>query len=141
LAIYRNVQRLRNPAPAGGLHGGLELSAVAYSQSSRGGRPANPKALFDRGHSATLRAGQKLQLTVYNRTDEPVYLALLNLDADFGISRMYPAHTVNQKVEANGSVVIDQITPRLSGPQSGRAVEILKVIATRTPTSFDVLQL
>ena len=141
LAIYRNVQRLRNPAPASGLHGGIELSAVAYSQSSRGGRPTNPKALFDRGHSATITAGQKLQVTVYNRSDSPIYLAVLNLDADFGISRIYPTHAINQKVEAGGSVVIDQITPRLSGPLTGRAVETLKVIATRAPTSFDVLHL
>ena len=141
LAIYRNVQRLRNPAPVGGLQGGIELNAVAYSQSSRGGRPANSKPLFDRGHGATITAGQKLQVTLYNRTDAPVYLALLNLDADFGISRIYPAHAINQKVEAQGSVVIDQIVPRLSGPVSNRAVETLKVIATRTPISFDVLQL
>jgi hypothetical protein len=141
LAIFRNVQRLRNPAPAGGLQGGIEVSAVAYSQSGRGGRPTNPKALYDRGHSATITAGQKLQVTIYNRTRAPVYLALLNLDADFGISRIYPNHAINEKVEAGGSVVIDQITPRLSGPQDGRAVEMLKVIATRTPASFDVLQL
>lgn len=141
LAIYRNVQRLRNPAPAGALQGGIEVSAVAYSQSSRGGRPTNPSSLFDRGHSATITSGQKLQVTLYNRTDRPVYLAVLNLDADFGISRLYPVHAVNEKVEAGGSVVIDQITPRLSGPQPGRAVETIKVIATRMPVSFDVLQL
>ncbi len=144
LAIYRNVQRLRNPAPmgqAGGLHGALAISAVAYSQAGRGGRPAHPRALFDRGHSATITAGQKLQMTIYNRSDGPLYLAVLNLDADFGIRRIYPAQAVNQKVEAGGSVVIDQITPRLSGPQDGRAVETLKVIATQMPTSFDVLQL
>jgi hypothetical protein len=141
LAIYRNVQRLRNPAPAGGLHEGIELSASAYSHSSRGGRPSNAQPLFDRGHSATITAGQKLQVTLYNHSDAPVYLALFNLDADFGISRIYPTQTINQKIEAGGSVVIDQITPRLSGPQTGRAVETLKVIATRTPVSFDVLQL
>jgi hypothetical protein len=141
LAIYRNVQRLRNPAPAGGLQGGIEISAVAYGQSGRGGRPVGPRSLFDRGHSATITEGQKLQLTIYNRTTSPVYLAVLNLDADYGIRRIYPAHAINQKVEAGGSVVIDQITPRLSGPQPGRAVEILKVIATRMPVSFDVLQL
>jgi hypothetical protein len=141
LAIYRNVQRMRNPAPTGGLHGAIEISAVAFSQAGRGGRPTNPQALFDRGHSATITAGQKLQLTLYNRAEVPVYLAVLNLDADFGISRIYPTHAINQKVEAGGSVVIDQITPRLSGPQPGRAVETLKVIATRMPLSFDVLQL
>ena len=144
LAIYRNVQRLRNPTStglAGALHGGIELRAVAYNQSTRGGRPTNSRSLFDRGHSATIIAGQKLQVTLYNHTDAPVYLAMLNLDADFGISRIYPTQAINQKVEAGGHVVIDQITPRLSGPQAGRAVETLKVIATRTPTSFDVLQL
>jgi hypothetical protein len=141
LAIYRNVQRLRNPAPVGGLQGGIELSAVAFSQSSRSGRPANPKPLLDRGHGATITAGQKLQVTLYNRTDAPLYLALLNLDADFGIRRIYPMHAINQKVEAQGSVVIDQIVPRLSGPLANRAVETLKVIATRMPVSFDVLQL
>src|SRR5690606_8370479 len=107
----------------------------------RGGRPANPKALFDRGHNVTITAGQKLQMTIFNRSDAPLYLAVLNLDADFGIRRIYPPQAVNQKVEAGGSVVIDQITPRLSGPQDGRAVETLKVFATRMPTSFDVLQL
>lgn len=141
LAIYRNVQRLRNPAPVGGLQGGIELTAVAYSRASRGGRPVNPSPLFDGGHGATITAGQKLQLTIHNRTDDPVYLALFNLDADYGISRIYPAHAINQKVEGRGSVVIDQLAPRLGGPQSGRAVETLKVVATRMPANFDVLQL
>ncbi len=141
LAIFRNVQRLRNPAPVGGMQGGIELTAVAYSRSSRGGRPVNPSPLFDAGHGATITAGQKLQVTIHNRTDAPVYLAMLNLDADYGITRVYPAHAVNQKVEARGSVVIDQIAPRLGGPQNGHAVESLKVVATRMPMSFDVLQL
>jgi hypothetical protein len=141
LAIFRNVQRLRNPAPVGGVQGGIELTAVAYRRSSRGGRPVDPLPLFDGGHGATITAGQKLQVTIHNRTDGPVYLALLNLDADYGITRIYPAHAVNQKVEARGSVVIDQLAPRLGGPLPGRAVESLKVLATRTPMSFDVLQL
>lgn len=141
LAIYRSVQRLRNPAPVGGLQGGIELVAAAYRRAGRSGRPADAAPLYDRGRSATITAGQKLQLTVQNKTDVPIYLAVFNLDADFGITRIYPSHAVNQKVEGRGSVVIDQIAPRLSGAQPGRALETLKVIATRMPMSFDVLQL
>jgi hypothetical protein len=144
MAIYRNIQRLRNPAPVGGLQGGIDLAAVVYDRAGRMGRAdgaAGAGGLYDPGHSATVTAGQKLQLTIHNRTDEPVYLALFNLDAEYGVSRIYPSHAVNQKVEAQTQVVIDAITPRLSGPQPDRAVEILKVIATRAPMSFDVLQL
>ena len=141
MAIYRNIQRLHNPAPVGGLQGGIDLEAVVYDRANRAGRPGNPAALHDQGHSATVTAGQKIQLTIHNRTGEPVYLALFNLDPEYGVNRIYPVHAVNQKVEGRGQAVIDALAPRLSGAQPDRAVEILKVIATRVPMSFDVLHL
>ena len=139
LAVYRNVQRLHNPAPPTGIHGKIELETVAYHRADRGGR--GPGKLYDSGHSAVVGAGQKLQLTIHNRSDEAVYLAVFNLDADFGITRIYPPHAVNQKVAPGASVVIDPIVPCIRGPYQGRAVETIKVIATRVATSFDVLQL
>lgn len=140
LAVYRNVQRLHNPAPPQGVHGKIELETVAYYRAGRG-RNNDDAKLYDAGHSAVVGAGQKLQLTIHNHSDEAVYLAVFNLDADYGITRIYPPHAVNQKVAPGGNVVIDPIVPQLRGPYRGRAVETIKVIATRVATSFDVLQL
>lgn len=141
LAVYRNVQRLTNPTPPAALQNALALEVVAYQRAGRGGRPVNPTPLHDPGHVATVTEGRKLQLTIHNRGAEPLYLALFNLDADYGITRIYPTHAVNQKVAPGASVIIDPIVPRLAGPDPTRCREILKVIATRVPTTLDVLQL
>ncbi len=141
MAVYRNVQRLHNPAPPPALAEALRLEVVAYQRGSRGERPAQPEPLHDPGHTAVVEAGRKLRLTLHNQSEFPLYLAIFNLDSEFGITRIYPSHAVNQKVAAGHSVVIDPIVPRLSGPDPVRSHETLKVIATRVPVSFDVLQL
>lgn len=140
IAVYRNIQRLHNPL-GGALAAGLELEAVVYTQVGRAGRPLDPIPLHDRGHNALIDDGQKLLVTVHNRTDAPVYIAVLHLDPDYGISRVYPARTGYQLVQAQGSVVLEPLELRVAGLGHSRSREILKVIATRVPTSFDVLQL
>lgn len=141
MAVYANVQRLHNPAPPPALAEALRLEVVAYPRATRGERPAAPEPLHDRGHTPVVAAGSRLQLTIHNRSDEALYLALFNLDADYGITRIYPGHAVNQKVAPGHSVVLDPIAPRMAGPDPVRSRETLKVIATRVPVSLDVLQL
>ncbi|RIK45636.1 MAG: hypothetical protein DCC57_16360, partial [Chloroflexi bacterium] len=140
IAVYRNIQRLANPL-GDALAAGLALDAVTYSQVGRSGRPLDPAPPYDRGHSAILDDGQKLQVTVHNRSDAPVYITVLNLDADYGITRIYPARAGYHLLQPQSSAVLEPLEPRVTGLGRTQSRQTLKVMATRVPLSFDVLQL
>ncbi|MCC6169768.1 MAG: caspase family protein [Caldilineaceae bacterium] len=140
IAVYRNIQRLANPL-GGTPAARLALDAVTYSQVGRSGRPLDPAPPYDRGHSAILDDGQKLQVTVHNRSDAPVYITVLNLDADYGITRIYPARAGYHLLQPQSSAVLEPLEPRVTGLGRTQSRQTLKVMATRVPLSFDVLQL
>lgn len=140
IAVYRNIQRFTNPL-GGALAAQLEVEAVTYTQLGRAGRPLDPAPLRDSGHTAIVEDGQKLLVTVHNRGDAPVYIAVLSLDSDYGITRIFPARTSYHLVPPQGSAVLEPLEPRVTGLGRTQSRETLKVMAARLPTSFDVLQL
>jgi hypothetical protein len=127
LAIYRNVERLRNHAADPALRGAVEI--VDRSPS------------WQIGSAPVVTAGQRLAFRLHNRTRQPLYVTVLHLAADFAIRRVFPDRGYTEKL-APGSKT-PTISVQISGlPTRERpAYEQIKVFVTTTPTSFDALRL
>lgn len=141
LAIYRNVQMLHNPAPTSTLRGAVSLELATYRQSGADGRPLDPQPVRRSGNEAVVQAGDKLALTITNRTSIPIYLAAFDLDPAYAITRIYPTRAAYQKVAAHASVTVKLLERTLDAEAQSRHVRGIKVVATRSPASFDVLQM
>jgi hypothetical protein len=141
LAVYRNVQRLRNPAPIPLLDGAVSIEAVSYTKIGRNGRPYDPMPLREPGHEAVLPPGRKLHITVRNNTNETLYISVFNLSANFGIFRLYPEMAPYATVAGGKEIQLFDLEPEIANPYLSRSTEIIKVFATRQPIEFDVLQM
>ena len=141
LAIFRNVQRLRNPAPIPVLEGAVSIEAVSYTKIGRSGRPYDPQDLREAGHEAVLPPGRKLHVTIRNNTTETLYLSVFNLSANFGIFRLYPETAPYATVAGGKEIQLAGLEPEVNNPFASRSTEIIKVFATRQPIDFDVLQM
>jgi len=137
LAVYNNVRNLRNPSPTPPLAGAVSVKAFSYTDASfsapKDGIP------LDTG-DAVLTPGRKIWLDVQNESDEDLYVSIFDLNPDFGINRLYPRKSANQKVASGKGFFIPNIRYPISNPFMGRAQAIFKVFVTREPMSFDVLQ-
>lgn len=141
LAIYRNVQLLRNPAPTPLMQGAVSIEAVTYERLSRNYQPYDPEPLQEVGHETVLPPGRKLHLTVRNNTAEPIYMAVFNLTPKHGVYRIQPATRSFDKVAGGEAVYIPGIELDPESVTGVESKEIFKVFASREPLSFDVLQL
>lgn len=136
LAVFYNVRNLRNPSPLFLLDAGLCVEAQTYT---RAGFSA-PKDGEPLGQDGVLPPGRKLWLTVRNNSAENLYVTVFNLSAQFGIRRIYPERAPCQLVAAGKEFFISNIETA-TAPDAEAPVEILKVFATRAPTSFDALEM
>ncbi|MBI3958059.1 MAG: caspase family protein [Chloroflexi bacterium] len=138
LAVYNNVRNLRNPSPAPPLAGALKVEAFSYTDASfsapKDGIPLHTP-------DGVLTPGRKIWLAVKNESSEDLYVSIFDLNPDFGIKRLYPRNTANQKVAAGKDFFIPNIRYPVSNPFLGRTQAIFKVFVTRQPMSFDVLQM
>ena len=141
LAVFRNVQRLRNPAPIPVLEGAVSIEAVSYTKIGRSGRPYDPQDLREAGHEAVLPPGRKLHVTIRNNTTETLYFSVFNLSANFGIFRLYPETAPYATVAGGKAIQLVGLEPEVNNPFASRSTEIIKVFATRQPIDFDVLQM
>ena len=137
LAVYNNVRNLRNSAPNPPLAGALKVEAFSYTDASfsapKDGIPLHTP-------DAVLTPGRKIWLAVKNQSSEDLYVSIFDLNPDFGIKRLYPRNTANQKVAAGKDFFVPNIRYPVSNPFLGRTQAIFKVFVTRQPMSFDVLQ-
>jgi hypothetical protein len=140
VAVYRNILRLYNPA-GGALQAGLAVEVAAQPRLDSTGRPEAPPPLYEAGHEVVAGEGQELRITVRNHSATPLYLAILALDADFGITRVYPLRAPYQLVQPHDAATLESFAPKITGAGRMRGRTVLKVMASSTPTVFDVLQL
>lgn len=138
LAVYHNVRNLRNPSPPPDLQDGVVIEASSYT-SAGFTAPKDGIPLADTG--MVLTPGRKIWFTAHNKTQETLYLTVFNLNANYGIRRISPARASHHTVAAGQKVDIQSISPRINNPFATRSREILKVFATRSPISFDVLEM
>jgi hypothetical protein len=85
-----------------------------------------------------LRLGEAFQITVENRSDENVYLAVLDLSTDESIALVFPSAPGAQEILAARGKWTKKLRTTLP---SGRdeVKDILKVFATSTPVDFGFL--
>ncbi len=138
LAVYNNVRNLRNPTPPADLANAIEVEAQAYTRASFSG-PSNGMPL--EGADNFLTPGHKIWLTFRNKTSETLYVSVFNLNADYGIQRIYPPRAPHATVAPGSKFDIQGIEPKVNNPFVAKSREILKVFVTRVPMSFDVLEM
>jgi len=137
LAVYNNVRNLRNAAPGAPLAGALKVEAFSYTDA---GFSAPKDGIPLHTPDAVLTPGRKIWLAVKNESSEPLYVSIFDLNPDFGIKRLYPRNTANQRVDPGRDFFIPNIRYPISNPYLPRAQAIFKIFVTRQPMSFDVLQ-
>jgi len=89
LARYRSLQKLANPDEASDLAGALKVSLSRLARPWKRGQPLTPIPFPD--PPRPVRPGDWLCLTMENRTKRELNVVVLNLQADWSISQMYPA--------------------------------------------------
>ena len=137
LATFNNVRGLRNPTPMALMEDALSIEAQTYTRASF----TAPKDGEPLAQDGALPPGRKLWFTVRNNSGENLYVTVFSLSADFGIRRMYPERAPYQLVAPGKEFFVNNIEPLVEDPGAESATEILKVFATRVPTSFDVLEM
>ncbi len=137
LATFNNVRALRNPSPMVFLEDALRVEAHTYTRASF----TAPKDGEFLGKDGMLPPGRKLWVSVRNESAENLYVTVFNLSAHFGIHRVYPERAPYQLVVPGKGFFIRDIEPGVDDPYAESSIEILKVFATRVPTSFDVLEM
>jgi hypothetical protein len=137
LATFNNVRTLRNPAPMALMEEALSIDVQSYS---RAGFTA-PKDGEPLSQDGMLPPGRKLWVTVRNNSAENLYVTVFALSSHFGIRRIYPERAPYQLVAPGKEFFVNNIEPTVEDPGAESATEILKVLATRVPTSFDVLEM
>ncbi|MDE0428743.1 MAG: caspase family protein [Caldilineaceae bacterium] len=137
LATFNNVRELRNPAPMALMDGALTVEAQTYSRASL----TAPKDGEPLAQDGVLPPGRKLWFTVRNDSAENLYVTVFSLSSHFGIRRVFPERAPYQLVAPGKAFFVNDIEPAVEAPGAESATEILKVFATRVPTSFDVLEM
>ena len=137
LATFNNVRSLRNPAPMALMEEALSIEAQTYTRASF----TAPKDGEPLAQDGALPPGRKLWFTVRNSSAENLYVTVFGLTSDFGIRRIYPERAPYQLVAPGKGFFINNVEPPVDDPNAESATEILKVFATRVPTSFDVLEM
>ena len=137
LATFNNVRTLRNPAPMALMEEALSVEVQTYTRASFTA-PKDGESLTQDG---VLPPGRKLWVTVRNNSAENLYVTVFALSSHFGIRRIYPERAPYQLVAPGKEFFVNNIEPVVEDTGAEFATEILKVFATRVPTSFDVLEM
>lgn len=101
------------------------------------------------GNRLRINDGATISVTVRNHSQKPLYFAVLIMTPDKQIKRLYPVdrqyRTVVHKTNdfhGIGSFSVKMVIPEESKAQGHETVQdMLKIIVTDRPTSFDVLEL
>lgn len=88
--------------------------------------------------AADFRLGEVFQMAVENRSDENVYLAVLDLSTDGSIALVFPSASGAQEILAAGGKWVKKLRTTLP-PGRDEVKDILKVFATSTPVDFSFL--
>jgi hypothetical protein len=144
LAIVRRVRLLRNPSRTDALRDRLEVGPLLAVKPSRSTVAAfgQATALPTRypGGPPVAEPGARLGLLLNNRGDADLYITVLALLPDWSIRRILPDDAPRRALAPGASLPLTMRAPVLPEGVSHATLR-LKVLATSTPLSFDVLQL
>lgn len=126
LTKYNNVKLIENSTTISALARQLELTVDEKKAKGPGGE-------------VVLDEGDRLTLIVRNKSAQALNITLLDLQPDWGITKLYPPDADSELLDARGELPIPLEFELPEGYQEGR--ETLKAFATVGNTSFDWLQL
>lgn len=126
LTKYNNVKLIENSTTVSALARQLELTVDEKKARGPGGE-------------IVLDEGDRLTLVVRNKSAQALNITLLDLQPDWGITKLYPPDADSELLDARGELPIQLEFELPEGYPEGR--ETLKVFATVGNTSFDWLQL
>ncbi|MCB0087918.1 MAG: hypothetical protein KDE54_08395, partial [Caldilineaceae bacterium] len=141
LAIYRNIVNLCNPVAQSAMQGAVSLEQMStFTQRGRSDYPTDPKPLANSGNENIVSVGEKIFFVIRNNSKQDIFVTLFELDPDYGVTKIYPSRTTQQRVAPDSEIPI-RGTASLRNPNLGRGRSIYKVIATITETNLDILSL
>ena len=110
LAIYRNIQQLRNTAVVPGLQGAIAIGELTMFGPDTAGKLTNATLVRQPGGEFVAVANRKIVFTVQNKAKEPIYLTVLRLQADWRIQRIFPVRAWSEKL-APGRSTLPSVHP------------------------------
>lgn len=126
LTKYNNVKLIENSSAIAPLARLLELSVDEKKAKGPGGE-------------VVLDEGDQLTLTVRNKSAQALNITILDLQPDWGITKLYPPDADSELLDARSELPVPLEFALPEGYNEGR--ETIKVFATVGNTSFDWLQL
>ena len=143
LAKYRATQQLNNYSHQSNLPGtklALTLEIIGKQSNYDPANPPKPEPFDDPGNTPTLKVNEWAFIRVRNDSSQPLNITILNLQADWGISQVYPPESGNYITFDPGQ---EEILPLHANLPKGyeEAQDILKVFATVGATDFHWLEL
>jgi hypothetical protein len=144
LAKYRAALAIDNVDSDSPLTGKLAVEWLGTSDIYDAGDPIPPTSQLQKltdPSEPNVKAGNYIFLSIRNNSQEPLNIAVLNFEADWGIEQIHPASTMESFVtfEPNKE---EKIPLKLSVEGDGSEVEnTIKVFATKDQANFRWLEL
>jgi hypothetical protein len=136
LARFANVRDLENPSHRSRLAGKLEIEVFGLEEGDDDG--TGPRWPVD---ASSLAVGDRIGFRVRNLSDSPLEVAIVDLQPDWGISRVHPPRDQGDSVLVEpGAETISVLDVDLPGWMAeGR--DVLQVLASRIPLDSSWLEL
>ena len=145
---FENVRSIRNQnssALAGALT--LRMIAVEHDPETQQAIAGDEWSALE-GGDPMIRDGERVAIEIWHDHDEPLYLALFDLDANYRVSLLYPPSGAQEAVDPGHRVrlglrqTIRGGLPKIRGGERPSEVrQSLKLIASRDPADFKILEL
>lgn len=126
LTKFNNVKLIENSASISPLARQIEITVDKETAKGPGG-----EIILDEGERLTLR--------VHNTSSQPLNISVLDLQPDWGVTKLYPPDADSELLDPKGSLELPLEFGLPESYKEGR--ETIKVFATIGNTSFDWLQL
>jgi hypothetical protein len=137
LARFHSVRTLANRDPASPLANRLALELLALPADYQEGDDAVPVP-FPAG-AARVAVGRWCCMRLENRSSEDIHVVVLDLQPDWGISRLIPSDSTTLELSPGQRLVQVMRAWLPDGCDAG--TDVLKAIATVVPTDYDWLLL
>jgi hypothetical protein len=134
LTKYQNIKLIDNNDPASVLEKQFVIEWVKDSDAS-----GNPQPLVAPGQTPVFNVGESAYLRVRNNSNKVLNVTILDLQPDWGISKIYPADADYEAMDPGTEKYLQTTAVLPDG--YGEGTDVLKVFATIGPTSFDWLLL
>lgn len=143
LAKYRATQELNNYYHRSNVPGtklALTLEIIGKQSNYDPAEAPEPQPLDDPGNTPTLKVNEWAFIRIRNDSSQPLNITILNLQADWAITQVYPSESGNFITFDPGQ---EETLPLYANLPDGyeEAQDILKVFATFGATDFHWLEL